>query len=225
MSSSSSSSSGDSPPPPPPAPKKQHKGAKLLPLAASVGIGLALRFLVPIPTGLEPKAWSLLAVFVSTIAGLVLEPLPTGAWAAVAATAAVASRASSWSRCRRARGRACARRARSRRARCRLRKPSPRSATTSSGSSSSPFSSPPVSRKQGSERESPRCSSEHSVPQRWGLRMDWRRPRPSSPLLCPARQRGPGGFSCQLSTLLRGQRGVCLVSRRGGVRKEVFLVF
>lgn len=76
-------------PPPPPPPKQ--KGAKLVPLAASVGIGLALRFLVPVPAGLEPQAWSLLSVFVSTIAGLVLEPLPTGAWAAVAATAAVAS--------------------------------------------------------------------------------------------------------------------------------------
>ena len=86
---SSSSSSSGAAPPPPPAPKQ--KGAKLIPLAASVGIGLALRFLVPIPTGLEPQAWTLLSVFVSTIAGLVLEPLPTGAWAAVAATAAVAS--------------------------------------------------------------------------------------------------------------------------------------
>ena len=80
------------PPPPPPPPPKQQKGAKLLPLAASVGIGLALRFLVPVPTGLEPQAWTLLSVFVSTIAGLVLEPLPTGAWAAVAATAAVSMR-------------------------------------------------------------------------------------------------------------------------------------
>lgn len=79
----------------PPPPKKQ-KGAKLIPLAASVGIGLALRFLVPVPTGLEPQAWTLLSVFVSTIAGLVLEPLPTGAWAAVAATAAVSSGALSF---------------------------------------------------------------------------------------------------------------------------------
>ena len=94
--SSSSSSSSDGAAPPPPPPPKQQKGAKLLPLAASVGIGLALRFLVPVPTGLEPQAWTLLSVFVSTIAGLVLEPLPTGAWAAVAATAAVSSGALSF---------------------------------------------------------------------------------------------------------------------------------
>ena len=100
----SSSSSDDSaaaaaaaPAPPakataPPPPAKQQKGAKLIPLAASVGIGLALRFLVPVPAGLEPQAWSLLSVFVSTIAGLVLEPLPTGAWATTRATPATATR-------------------------------------------------------------------------------------------------------------------------------------
>ncbi|KAK9820754.1 hypothetical protein WJX81_000132 [Elliptochloris bilobata] len=36
-------------------------------------------------------AWTLLAIFVSTIAGLVLEPLPTGAWAFLAVTTAVAT--------------------------------------------------------------------------------------------------------------------------------------
>ena len=69
------------------------KGAKPLPLAASLALGLAVRFLIPIPAGLTPDAWSLLAVFTTTVAGLVLEPLPTGAWAAVCATGAIASRA------------------------------------------------------------------------------------------------------------------------------------
>jgi hypothetical protein len=41
--------------------------------------------------GLTPDAWSLLAVFTTTVAGLVLEPLPTGAWAAVCVTGAIAS--------------------------------------------------------------------------------------------------------------------------------------
>ena len=44
-------------------------GAKLVPLAASVAIGLALRFAVPVPAGVTLQAWTLLAIFVSTIAG------------------------------------------------------------------------------------------------------------------------------------------------------------
>ena len=50
-------------------------GAKLVPLAASVAIGLALRFLVPVPAGVSLQAWTLLAIFVSTIAGAPLEKL------------------------------------------------------------------------------------------------------------------------------------------------------
>ncbi|GAB4815894.1 hypothetical protein N2152v2_002940 [Parachlorella kessleri] len=50
------------------------QGAKPLQLALSVGIGLAVRFLLPRPLG------------------LVLEPLPVGAWAFLAATTAVATR-------------------------------------------------------------------------------------------------------------------------------------
>ena len=44
-------------------------GAKMVPLAASVAIGLALRFAVPVPAGVTLQAWTLLAIFVSTIAG------------------------------------------------------------------------------------------------------------------------------------------------------------
>lgn len=67
-------------------------GARLVPLLASVSIGLAVQFLVPRPSGVSAQGWSLLAIFLSTIAGLVLEPLPVGAWAFVAATVAVAAR-------------------------------------------------------------------------------------------------------------------------------------
>jgi DASS family divalent anion:Na+ symporter len=38
-------------------------------LAASVGLGLALRFLVPVPVGITMQAWTLLSIFVSAIAG------------------------------------------------------------------------------------------------------------------------------------------------------------
>lgn len=39
-----------------------------------------------------PQAWSLLSIFVSTILGLVLDPLPVGAWAFIAVTVAVATK-------------------------------------------------------------------------------------------------------------------------------------
>lgn len=45
--------------------------------AATVGIGAALWF-SPIPQGLEPHAWHLLAVFVATIASFVLRPMTMG---------------------------------------------------------------------------------------------------------------------------------------------------
>ena len=57
-------------------------------LAATVGIGLAVRAL-PAPAGTAPGAMSLLAIFIATIAGLVLEPLPTGGVCFLALTTAV----------------------------------------------------------------------------------------------------------------------------------------
>lgn len=64
-------------------------GAKPVPLLLSIAVGAALRFLVPIPNGITVQAWTLLSIFVSTITGLVLEPLPVGAWAFLSVTAAV----------------------------------------------------------------------------------------------------------------------------------------
>ncbi|KAL3130986.1 cytochrome P450-dit2 [Trebouxia sp. C0009 RCD-2024] len=71
------------------APAPGWPGAKPVPLLLSIAIGVALRFLVPIPSGITIQAWTLLSIFVSTITGLVLEPLPTGAWAFLSVTAAV----------------------------------------------------------------------------------------------------------------------------------------
>lgn len=45
------------------------QGAKIVPLFASVGLGLAIRFFAPIPAGISTEAWTLLSIFVSTIAG------------------------------------------------------------------------------------------------------------------------------------------------------------
>ncbi|KAL9174510.1 hypothetical protein ABFS82_02G057000 [Erythranthe guttata] len=72
-----------SPPPPP------LQGAKLVPLIISLAIGIAVRFFVPKPVEVTPQAWQLLSIFLSTIAGLVLSPLPVGAWAFLGLTTAV----------------------------------------------------------------------------------------------------------------------------------------
>lgn len=43
-----------------------------------IGLGLLIWF-VPPPAGVTPRAWHLFAIFVATIAGLMLEPIPMGA--------------------------------------------------------------------------------------------------------------------------------------------------
>ncbi len=40
-----------------------------------LGFGI---FFLPVPDGLEPKAWTLFAIFVATIAGFILQPIPMG---------------------------------------------------------------------------------------------------------------------------------------------------
>ncbi|KAJ7569465.1 hypothetical protein O6H91_01G079300 [Diphasiastrum complanatum] len=65
------------------------KGAKPLPFFISVSVGLVLRFLVPKPATVSAQAWQLLAIFLSTITGLVLSPLPVGAWAFLGLTTSV----------------------------------------------------------------------------------------------------------------------------------------
>ena len=49
----------------------------------TVAIGVILWFL-PAPAGLKPQAWHLLAIFVATIIGFILQPLPIGAIAFIA---------------------------------------------------------------------------------------------------------------------------------------------
>ncbi|XP_041994866.1 dicarboxylate transporter 2.1, chloroplastic-like [Salvia splendens] len=94
-SSSSTAAPAPSPPPPPPpplpppSPPPPQQGAKPIPLTISLAIGAILYFLVPRPSELTPQAWQLLSIFLSTIAGLVLSPLPVGAWAFLGLTTAV----------------------------------------------------------------------------------------------------------------------------------------
>lgn len=58
----------------------------LLPL--SVGIFV---WLLPSPTGVDERAWHLLAIFLATIVGFITKPLPIGAIAIIALTISVAS--------------------------------------------------------------------------------------------------------------------------------------
>lgn len=51
-----------------------------------IGIGLALWF-TPVPSGVKPQAWHLMAIFVATILGYILRPLPIGAIAMIGLTA------------------------------------------------------------------------------------------------------------------------------------------
>ncbi|MFS7979239.1 putative solute carrier family 13 [Helianthus anomalus] len=65
------------------------QGAKIIPLAISLAIGLTLRFIIPKPIELTDQAWQLLSIFISTITGLILSPLPVGAWAFLGLTTTI----------------------------------------------------------------------------------------------------------------------------------------
>jgi hypothetical protein len=67
-------------------------GVKPLHFVVSVGLGLALRYLVAKLASVTTQAWQLLAIFLSTIAGLVLSPLHVGAWAFLGLTVAVVTK-------------------------------------------------------------------------------------------------------------------------------------
>ncbi|CAK7328495.1 unnamed protein product [Dovyalis caffra] len=73
-------------------PTLPQQGAKLIPLLISVSIGLIVRFAVPKPIAVTPQGWQLLSIFLSTIAGLVLSPLPVGAWAFLGLTTSIVTR-------------------------------------------------------------------------------------------------------------------------------------
>ncbi|HEY5618291.1 MAG TPA: DASS family sodium-coupled anion symporter [Vicinamibacterales bacterium] len=60
-----------------------------LTLVAGVGV---LIWLLPQPDGVDPRAWRLLAIFVATVLGVIVKPLPMGAMAVVGIAATVATR-------------------------------------------------------------------------------------------------------------------------------------
>ncbi|KAJ9705761.1 hypothetical protein PVL29_003725 [Vitis rotundifolia] len=86
-----------SPSPPPPPVEESPKGTKLIPFIISISIGLIVRFLVPKPVQVSMQAWQLLAIFLSTVAGLVLNPLPVGAWAFLGLTTSILTNTLSFS--------------------------------------------------------------------------------------------------------------------------------
>ncbi|WP_028402895.1 anion permease [Ectobacillus panaciterrae] len=65
--------------------KKQTGEVKFIPLLTCVAIGLILWFITP-PSGLDVKAWHLFAIFVATIIGLIIKPLPLGSIAVLSLT-------------------------------------------------------------------------------------------------------------------------------------------
>ena len=58
---------------------------------ALVALAGALLWLVPVPEGVQPRAWQLLAIFVATMVGIVVRPMPMGALAFVSVSFAVLS--------------------------------------------------------------------------------------------------------------------------------------
>ncbi|KAK1423763.1 hypothetical protein QVD17_19071 [Tagetes erecta] len=64
-------------------------GAKPIPLAISISVGLIVAFAIPKPAEVSKKAWRLFAIFLTTISGLIMGPLPVGAWAFVCLTISV----------------------------------------------------------------------------------------------------------------------------------------
>ncbi len=57
---------------------EQKAGSRITRGVIVIAIGLAIWF-SPVPAGVKPQAWHLLAIFIATIFGLILSPLPMGA--------------------------------------------------------------------------------------------------------------------------------------------------
>nr|WP_302104807.1 anion permease [Polycladomyces sp. WAk] len=63
--------------------KKHDKEVKVIPLLITLSIGVVIWFL-PTPSGVTEQAWHLLAIFIATIVGLIIKPLPMGSVAILA---------------------------------------------------------------------------------------------------------------------------------------------
>ena len=61
-------------------------GFKRLPMAIAVAVGLLIWFVIPVPKGVTPNAWHLLALFAATIVAIIGKAMPIGALSIVAIT-------------------------------------------------------------------------------------------------------------------------------------------
>lgn len=61
-------------------------GFKALPTLISLFITLLIWFVIPVPSGVDPDAWHLLAMFVGVIAAIIGKAMPIGAIAIIAIT-------------------------------------------------------------------------------------------------------------------------------------------
>lgn len=61
-------------------------GFQALPTLISLFITLLIWFVVPVPTGVDPDAWHLLAMFIGVIAAIIGKAMPIGAIAIIAIT-------------------------------------------------------------------------------------------------------------------------------------------
>jgi DASS family divalent anion:Na+ symporter len=58
----------------------------MIPALIALGMTLLIWFIIPIPQGVTPEAWHLLALFVGTIAAIIGKAMPIGAIAILAMT-------------------------------------------------------------------------------------------------------------------------------------------
>lgn len=61
-----------------------NEGFKLRPALVAIGLALLIWFVIPVPQGVKPAAWHLLALFVGTIAAIIGKAMPIGALAMIA---------------------------------------------------------------------------------------------------------------------------------------------
>jgi len=61
-------------------------GFKPIPALIACAIGALIWFVIPVPQGVEPRAWHLLALFVATIAAIIGKAMPIGALALLSIT-------------------------------------------------------------------------------------------------------------------------------------------
>jgi len=87
-----SASPASSPAGPAPEEKFRWEGASLPKLAAVIAVGLLIAFIPWKPAELTNQAWALFSIFVATIFGLILEPMPTSALAILSATVVLLTR-------------------------------------------------------------------------------------------------------------------------------------